>query len=72
MNEVQRHLQANALHVGLGVGRGHVHVHVQYATQGGGVCLLALQSSEKAEKPFELKLVSVDPDEVYLTVVSDT
>lgn len=70
MQELERKLKPNCLHVGLLQGGGDVHVHVQEPLHGASLlCLLDLKLGEETDEPLEGSLLSVDPEEVHFPQV---
>ena len=67
VQELERKLKPNCLHVGLLQGGGDVHVHVEEPAHGAPLLrLLYLQLRQKLHEPLEVLLVAVDPVEINL------
>ena len=69
VDEVERDVQSDRLHVAGRERRGHVEVDVEEAAGGGDGGLLELDGGQQADEPLERPLLTVDPEEVHLEAI---
>lgn len=72
MQQIQRQLQTDRLHVRLLQRTRYVHMHVQESLhRTAQLRLLDLQLRQQIHKPLERALIAIDPEEIHLAQIHD-